>query len=96
MNVKIKQLYVRNIFYEGAYIPEMADILAGQTVTWDLINVALAENGATCFASTAIDGNSGCENAIDGILLPGPNNEWVSLNEGVGLWLEIIFDQMYK
>ena len=59
------------------------------------MNVALAENGATC-QSSSFNGEQTCEGAMDGIAEPGLGNEWASNGEGVGSWLLIVFDQVYE
>ena len=74
----------------------MGYTLAGQNAYWDVFNVALADNGATCYASSTHREEFGCENAIDGTIVPDYHNEWATLNEGVDSWMMIVFNQLYE
>lgn len=55
-------------------------------------NVAHYKHGAVCHASSERGENYWCMNALDGSLMP---NGFQSNNEGVGLTLNITFDQAY-
>ena len=53
-------------------------------------NIALLENGGTCEASSEFTVFRTCQKAIDGLIDPGPDGSWASVDgDAIGSWLKI-------
>ncbi len=84
------------MFYVFFYVFE---ILNSTRVSTDYCQTCISESklvpSCSCQASSVYQ-NADCTNAFDGDFKNTDSSVWASDHEGVGAWIEILFDDIYR